>query len=77
MIGCQADIAGMNFGDFPQAGHQLIIIIISDTAAFDKQRKMPFSFYAFYPAVAVAVMIEMIRLRFIQAPAETVFQFVF
>lgn len=63
----------MNFGDFPQASHQLIITVIRYTAAFDKQREMPFILDAFHPAIAVAVMIEMIRLRFFQAPAETVF----
>lgn len=64
----------MDFGDFTQSRHQLIILIVRNTAAFDEHRKMPFSFYAFHPSVTVAVMVKMIRFRLIQPPAEAVLQ---
>ena len=41
LVRCQAEITGMNFCDFPQSGHELIIIPIANPAVLDKQGEMP------------------------------------
>ena len=61
LIGGQAEVALVDFGDFAHTCFQRAVRRIGDAAVFDKQRQMPFFVFALHPADAVAARGEFIR----------------
>ena len=73
----ETEIAGVDLGDFAQAGLRRLFLGIAQAAVLDEKGVMPVAVGAFGPAVAVAGTGEFERARLAELPTETGFEFVF
>ncbi|MNI64860.1 hypothetical protein D3C73_1203290 [compost metagenome] len=74
LIRRKPEVSAVDLGNLPQAGHQLIAILILDPPALNVERQIPFAVKTLHPAVTVAVVVKMILPGSFQLPAEAVSQ---
>ena len=77
LIGGQAEVAGVDFGDFAHAGFQRSAGVVEQAAVFDKQGQVPVAFEAFNPADVVAAMSEGVGANGFELDAHALFNFFF
>ena len=77
LVGCQAEVTGMDFGDFADTCFQRPVGIIEQAAVFNKQSQMPVAFMPLYPADMVAAMGKFVRADGFKLNAHASFDFFF
>ena len=77
LIGGEAEVAGVDFGDFAQSGFGREVVGVAQAAVLDEERVVPASVGAFGPTIAIAGAGEFEGAGFAEFPAEAGFEFGF
>ena len=75
LVGGEAEVAFMHFGDFTHTGFQRAAGVVEQAAVFDEQGEVPFLVFALYPADAVAARGEGVGADGLELRAHAVFHF--
>src|SRR5699024_9099315 len=76
LVAGHANVAAMYLGDLAHAFAAVLRIIIQQTAGMDLQRQMPLAVVALDPAKTIAIVIEVIRPRWLQLERQSRLQLV-
>ena len=77
LVGGQAEVAGVDFGNFAHTGFQRPAGVVEQAAVFDEQGQVPVTFEAFNPADVVAAMGEGVGADGFELDAHAPFDFFF
>ena len=76
LVRSEAEVAGVNFGDFLEAGADGVAGPVNDTSTLDEQGEMRISAGVSDPAITITVVFENKRAHGLQIPAEVFVEFV-
>ena len=75
LVGGEAEVAFVDFGDFAQAGFERAAGRVGDAAVFDEEGEVPFFVFALHPADAVAARGKFVGADGLEFRAHAVFHF--